>query len=166
MATDYDELEQTEGLLAFTVEIVTAHVAHNSVAMADVPQFIVNVHSALAGLAAPAEVDDGKATPIMDPKKSVKHDHLICLECGKKCQVLKAHLRGVHGLTPDEYREKYELPANYPMTPKRYTEAARDRAVKMGLGARMLEARNKNRKAQGKPPVRHAKPPLKAVGSK
>lgn len=157
MATIFDDDEnEAGGLIAYTVEIVTAHVAHNSVAMADVPGFIQNVHGALAGLTGPAEPEATDAKPIMDPRKAVKQDSITCLVCGRKGKLLTAHLRAQHGLSPDEYREKFGLPKTYPVASKRYIDNARDRALSLGLGAKMQKA--KKAKAAG------TRPALKAVG--
>ena len=134
MATDTDFMEEGDRLLSFTVEIVTAHIANNSVAMPDVPQFIQNVHNALAALSAPSEPEETAAVPIIDPKRSVKPDHLICLECGKKLKTLKAHLNANHGLTFEAYRERFGLPESYPSVAHHFHQNMRERAINRGLG--------------------------------
>lgn len=161
MVQHYEEQEDDASrLLGFTVEIVTAHLSHNSVALGDVPGFIGNVHDKLKelveGETEPVEV---KPTPIVPVRQSIKPDYLVCLVCGKRSQILKSHLRGSHGLTPEQYRDAYDLPREYPMTAPNTTEAYRQRAIKLNLGDKLRQGRNAERVATGKPP-------LKAVGKK
>lgn len=153
MAREFEDYEPTDQLIGYTVEIVAATLGHNNVALADVPNFIQQVHGALTSLNQPAEPEEPAAVPIIDPRKSVKPDHIVCLECGKKVKIMKSHLRIQHGLTPDQYREKYGLPASYPMIPKAQRELFQARAQNMQLGEKMRAARNAERKKQGKPPL-------------
>lgn len=130
-------------LLKMTVDVVVAQISNNPSQGSDVPDLIGKVHAALVGLGGPAAdaVDETKAVPIMDPRKAVKPDGITCLICGKKSQILKPHLRAMHGLDPNEYRMKFDLPSSYPMASKKYVDAARERAVKLGLGERMKAGR-------------------------
>ncbi|MEM6461281.1 MAG: MucR family transcriptional regulator [Pseudomonadota bacterium] len=128
-------LENTrDDLLAeLTAEVVAAYVSNNVVQTTDLPGLIANVHSALGSTTAsqaPAE----KLKPAVPIKKSVHHDYIICLENGLKFKSLKRHLMTYHGLTPDEYREKWGLPADYPMVAPAYAEARSRLAKEMGLG--------------------------------
>ena len=138
MQRDIQFEEDGDRLLAFTVEIVTAHIANNSVGMGDVPGFIANVHATLSGLnGAPAEEETeepGFSSPIMDPKKAVKPDSITCLICGKKGTVLTQHLKMLHGLTADQYRAQFDLPSNYPIATKAYIANCRERALGHGFG--------------------------------
>jgi len=121
-------------LLALTADIVSSHVANNSVAVNDLPQLIQNVFATLAGLAqppAPAEVKQEPAVPI---RQSVKPDYIVCLEDGKKLKMLKRHLMTAYGMTPDDYRQKWGLPADYPMVAPNYAESRRQLAKSIGLG--------------------------------
>jgi predicted transcriptional regulator len=157
---DEDERD-ADRLIAFTVDVVTAHLGHNNVALADVPGFIQQVHGVLAALAAPVAEEDLAPVPIVSIASSVKPSHIICLECGRKCQVLKPHIRAAHGLTPTEYRAKWQLPESYPMAAKEHVARARERAIAMGLGDKMRAARSAKRAKAGHPPMART---LKAVG--
>jgi predicted transcriptional regulator len=128
------ELNETaEMLITLTADIVAAHVSNNSVAVSDLPLLIGNVHSALAGLSSdtPPIVQLEPAVPI---RNSVKKDYIVCLEDGKKLKMLKRHLMTHYGLTPDDYRAKWGLPADYPMVSPDYAETRRILAKKIGLG--------------------------------
>lgn len=127
--------EESANLLTLTAEIVASHVANNSVAPGDLGPLIGNVHAALAGLGAPAPaVAEPKQKPAVSVRASVKPDGLICLEDGKTFKTLKRHLRTDHGMTPQAYRAKWKLPAEYPMVAPAYAETRRAMAVKIGLG--------------------------------
>ncbi|MCX8254055.1 Transcriptional regulatory protein MucR [Beijerinckiaceae bacterium RH AL1] len=131
-------LEQAlESHIDLTTSIVSAYVSHNSVRAADLPELIASVHSALAGLAGPAEAPAAAAappTPAVPIKKSVTDDYIICLEDGKKFRSLKRHIGTVYNLSPEQYREKWGLPRDYPMVAPAYS-AIRSRLAKdIGLG--------------------------------
>ena len=127
--------EESANLLTLTAEIVASHVANNSVAPGDLGPLIGNVHAALAGLGAPAPaVAEPEQKPAVSVRASVKPDGLICLEDGKTFKTLKRHLRTDHGMTPQAYRAKWKLPAEYPMVAPAYAETRRAMAVKIGLG--------------------------------
>ena len=116
-------------------DIVSAYVSNNSVATADLPQLIGEVHAALARVAGgAAELPVEAPKPAVPVKKSVTPDYIICLEDGKKFKSLKRHLRTQYNMTPEEYREKWNLPADYPMVAPNYAEARSALAKKMGLG--------------------------------
>lgn len=125
--------EAQENLLALTADIVTAHVSNNDVAAADLPELIARVHGALAGLGTKEEPEP-ELTPAVSIRASVKPGHIVCLEDGKKFQTLKRHLRVDHALTPEEYRAKWGLPADYPMTARNYSERRQAMAKELGLG--------------------------------
>lgn len=121
-------------LLPMVTEIVAAHLSHNSVTMSDIPRLINEVYTALSNLGqAP-----GKATERQEPavavKKSVTADYVICLEDGKKLKMLKRHLRTAYGLTPEQYREKWGLAADYPMVAPNYAKKRSTLARQIGLG--------------------------------
>jgi len=116
-------------------DIVSAYVSNNSVASSELPQLIGDIHTALVRVAggaveAPAEAPK----PAVSVKKSVTPDFIVCLEDGKKFKSLKRHLRTQYNMTPEEYREKWGLPADYPMVAPNYAEARSALAKKMGLG--------------------------------
>lgn len=131
--SDNDNNNQ-ETLITLTADIVAAHVSNNSVSLADVPQLIQNVHSALAGLGGKAEEPEVKQQPAVSVRASVKPDYIVCLEDGKKLKMLKRHLMTHYNMTPDEYRQKWGLPSDYPMVAPNYAEQRRSLAKKIGLG--------------------------------
>ncbi len=126
-----------EDLVELTARIVSAYVSNNSVGPADLPQLINDTHAALSrasgGVVMPEREDSRPKVPV---KKSVMADYIICLEDGKKFKSLKRHLRTHYNLTPEEYREKWGLPHDYPMVAPNYARARSDLAKKMGLGTR------------------------------
>jgi predicted transcriptional regulator len=121
-------------LIELTAEIVAAYVSNNSVAANDLPNVISQVHAALGGTTMPVEEVAEKPKPAVTVRRSVQNDHLICLEDGQKFKSLKRHLMTHHGLTPEQYREKWDLPADYPMVAPAYAEARSRLAKEMGLG--------------------------------
>ena len=120
-------------ILALTSEIVAAHVSNNSVAEDNLSQLIQSVFDTLNALASdgPAPVELTPAVPI---KRSVTDDYLVCLEDGKKLKMLKRHLMTVYGMTPDAYRAKWGLKADYPMVAPNYALKRQELAKKFGLG--------------------------------
>ena len=121
-------------ILALTTEIVSAHVANNAIVQNDVPELIQSVFAKLTELAAGEENASVELTPAVPIKKSVHNDYIICLEDGKKFKSLKRHLMTHYGMTPEDYREKWELPPDYPMVAPAYAEARSRLAKEMGLG--------------------------------
>jgi predicted transcriptional regulator len=133
MDDKYDHTDMVE----FTTSIVSAYVANNSVVASDLPHLIGEVHDALvkaSGNIAAAPREEVK--PVVPIKKSVTNEYIICLEDGKKFKSLKRHLRTHYDLSPEEYREKWGLPADYPMVAPNYASARSELAKKMGLGQR------------------------------
>ena len=134
-----DDLVKTE-LVALTAEIVSAYVSNNTVSASDVSALIGDVHSALARAAGGVDpVDREELRPAITVKKSVTPEFIICLEDGKKFKSLKRHLRTHYNLSPEEYREKWGLPHDYPMVAPNYAAARSALAKKMGLGTRRDE---------------------------
>ncbi|MDP2119298.1 MAG: MucR family transcriptional regulator [Hoeflea sp.] len=121
-------------LIELTAEIVAAYVSNNSVAANDLPSVISQVHAALGGATMPLEEVVEKPKPAVSVRRSIQNDYLICLEDGQKFKSLKRHLMTHYGLTPEQYREKWELPADYPMVAPAYAEARSRLAKEMGLG--------------------------------
>nr|WP_047165997.1 MucR family transcriptional regulator [Sphingomonas sp. Y57] len=129
-----------EILLSLTADIVAAHVANNKLSPAELPALIGAVHAALAGLgAAPAPVE-AEPAPAVSIRASVRPDHITCLEDGKKMKMLKRHLATDHGMTPEQYRAKWKLPADYPLVAPNYAEKRRALAVSIGLGQKKRAA--------------------------
>jgi predicted transcriptional regulator len=129
-----DNVGAQESLITLTADIVAAHVSNNSVAVSDLPLIIQNVHNALAGLGSPVEVPVVKQHPAVSIRSSIKPDHIVCLEDGKKLKMLKRHLMTHYKMTPEDYRAKWNLPADYPMVAPNYAEQRRMLAKKIGLG--------------------------------
>ena len=122
--------------------IVSAYVSNNSVTPAELPNLITDVHRALSGRQASSlEPEPESLRPAVNPKKSVSPDAIICLEDGRKFKSLKRHLRTHHGLSPDQYREKWGLPATYPMVAANYAAARSALAKQSGLGQRRQRRR-------------------------
>ena len=132
--TEVTEDNGADLLIELTAEIVAAYVSNNSVAANDLPNVISQVHTALGGTAMPVEEIVEKQKPAVTVRRSIQNDHLVCLEDGQKFKSLKRHLMSHHGLTPEQYREKWELPADYPMVAPAYAEARSRLAKEMGLG--------------------------------
>ena len=121
-------------LLALTSEIVAAHVSNNAVASTDLPNLIETVFSTLSGLGQPEPEPEVELKPAVPIKKSVTDDHIVCLEDGKKLKMLKRHLKTAYNMTPEEYRAKWGLPADYPMVAPSYAQKRQQLAKKIGLG--------------------------------
>ena len=123
-------------LITLTANIVSGYIGRTSLSPADLPALISTVHQSLAGLGQPSALAEVPADlkPAVPIKKSITPDFLICLEDGKKLKMLKRHLAASYGLSPDEYRTKWGLPSDYPMTAPNYTKMRSDFATKIGLG--------------------------------
>ncbi len=124
-------------LVEYTVEIVSSYLSNNTVPPGEIGTLIAETHRALARLSPNQPVGDKEdLRPAIAVKKSVTNDYIICLEDGKKFKSLKRHLRTHYNLSPDEYREKWGLPHDYPMVAPNYAAARSDLAKKMGLGTK------------------------------
>ncbi len=124
--------EQRPELLEHTTKIVAAHVSHNAMAAADLPRLIATVHETLAKLG--PEEPAPRPEPAVPIKQSVKPEYIVCLDDGKKLKMLKRHLRTAYNMTPDEYRQKWGLPSDYPMVAPKYAAVRSELAKKIGLG--------------------------------
>ncbi|WP_112663126.1 MucR family transcriptional regulator [Microvirga flavescens] len=136
----------TANYIELAADIVSAYVSNNSVPSGDLPALISDVHSALLRVGggtveAPAEAPK----PAVPLKKSVTPDYIVCLEDGKKFKSLKRHLRTQYNMTPEQYREKWGLPVDYPMVAPNYAKARSELAKEMGLG----QQRRKRRSSRG-----------------
>jgi len=129
-----DQIGQSE-LLELTTEIVSAHAGNNSVAPADLTQLIKDVYITLSGLGAVEPVPE-KPKPVVPIKKSIFPDYIICLEDGKKLKMLKRHLSTSYKMTPEQYRERWGLPHDYPMVAPNYAKHRSSLAKKIGLGTK------------------------------
>ncbi len=139
------EEEQEQELLRLTSTIVGAHVANNAVPADDLPLLIVTVHQTLATLG--SEEPAPKPTPAIPIKRSVTPDYIICLEDGKKQKMLKRHLKMAHSMSPDEYRERWGLPRDYPLVSPNYAKQRSALAKKFGLGRKPGTKKKARRKA-------------------
>jgi len=139
--------DRNETLITLTSEIVSAHAAHNTVDTAELPSLIENVFNALAGLGQSAPAEEAPPEPAVSVRASVKQDHLVCLEDGKKMKMLKRHLMTDHGMTPEEYRARWNLPSDYPMVAPNYAEKRRELAKKIGLGRKPGQKRGRRKAA-------------------
>ena len=129
-------------LLTLTADIVAAHVSNNSVAVNDLPNLIQNVHSALAGISTSPAAPEAKPEPKVPIRSSIKPDFIVCLEDGKKLKMLKRHLMTHYQMTPDQYRQKWGLPSDYPMVAPNYAEQRRTLAKSIGLGTKRRRTRS------------------------
>ncbi|TCD02250.1 transcriptional regulator [Erythrobacteraceae bacterium CFH 75059] len=142
----------TEGgdmLVTLTAEIVAAHVSHNSTAVDEVPQLIRAVHEALSDLGKPQPPLEEPLEPAVPIRSSVKPDYIVCLEDGKKLKMLKRYLKSKYDMTPEQYRERWNLPADYPMVAPNYAETRRDLAKKIGLGRKPGQKQGGRKPANG-----------------
>ncbi|GLS21465.1 MucR family transcriptional regulator [Labrys miyagiensis] len=131
------DLSTNADLVKIAADVVAAYVANNSISSADLPRLIAEVHAALARIEKAEisqEVEVAKPVPAVPIKKSVTPDFLISLEDGKKYKSLKRHLSSSHGMTPEDYRAKWGLPADYPMVAPNYARQRSELAKTMGLG--------------------------------
>lgn len=124
----------TDQIKALTTQIVTAYVTSHSVSVDALPGLVRDVHDALASAGHPVEPEPEKPVPAVHPRKSVFPDYIICLEDGKKLKMLRRHLKTTYGMTPQEYRQKWGLPPEYPMVAPEYAERRSVLAKKIGLG--------------------------------
>lgn len=121
-------------LLALTTEIVASHVSNNSVPVSDLGKLIEQIYTTLASVGKASQEAEVKLEAAVPVKKSITPAYLICLEDGKKLKMLKRHLKTRYDLTPEQYRERWGLPADYPMVAPNYAEQRRHLAKKIGLG--------------------------------
>jgi predicted transcriptional regulator len=142
---DNFENDTSEMLITLTSDIVAAHVSNNSVSVDEVPTLISKIHAALADLGHHAEPVEETPEPAVSVRASVKRDHLVCLDCGKKMKMLKRHLTTEHDMTPAEYRDRWSLSADYPMVAPEYAETRRDLAKKIGLGRKPGQQRGRKK---------------------
>jgi predicted transcriptional regulator len=133
-------------LIELSSEIVAAYVGHNALSAADLPKLIADVYSALKGLGSGTAVGELEPPkPAVNVRRSVTPDHVVCLEDGKKFKSLKRHLMTHHQLTPHQYREKWGLPADYPMVAPNYSATRSSLAKTSGLGRKSPPARKGRR---------------------
>ena len=123
-------------LLTLTADIVASHVSNNGVPVSELPQLIEEVYKTLSELGKEKTPAAEKLQPAVPIRKSITPDHIICLEDGKKLKMLKRHLKTVYNFTPEEYRDRWVLPGDYPMVAPNYAKHRSSLAKKTGLGTR------------------------------
>ena len=128
-------------LLTYTTEIVAAHVSNNSVPVAELPQLIRQIYSTLASIGGAPAAETERPQPAVAIKKSILPDYIICLEDGRKLKMLKRHLKTAFNLTPEQYRERWGLGADYPMVAPNYAKQRSRLAKEIGLGTRARRRR-------------------------
>ena len=136
-----DSTEQSSDLLSLTTEIVAAHVSNNTVALGDLPQLINQIYNSLVNIGSASPAPAARPQPAVNIKKSVQPDYIVCLEDGKKLKMLKRHLKTAYNMSPEAYRERWGLAADYPMVAPNYAQQRSRLAKEIGLGTRARRAR-------------------------
>ncbi|MGX7897071.1 MucR family transcriptional regulator [Tsuneonella sp. HG222] len=144
---DQGEAGETEMLIAHTTDIVVSYVSNNSMAADEVSSLIQSVYAALSNLRRDVALIVETPKAAVSIRSSVKKDHIVCLEDGKKMKMLKRHLMTDHGMTPDEYRVRWSLPTDYPMVAPDYAETRRALAMKFGLGSKSGPGHGRRKKS-------------------
>ncbi len=126
--------ENSQDILSLTSQIVAAHVANNTVGMEELPKLIQDVHRALISVSEGGSVE--RPEPAVAVKKSITPEYIVCLEDGKKLKMLKRHLRTSYDMTPEEYRQRWGLPHDYPMVAPNYAKRRSSLAKQIGLGVK------------------------------
>ena len=140
------QTDMSETLITLTSDIVAAHVANNNVEVADVPTLIETVYSALSRLGGEKQQEEERPEPAVSVRASVKPDYIVCLEDGKKLKMLKRYLRTNYDMSPEEYRQRWDLPSDYPMVAPNYAEKRRELAKQIGLGRKPGQKRGRKKK--------------------
>jgi predicted transcriptional regulator len=130
-----EEAKSTE-LLPLVTDIVAAHLSNNNVPSNELPQLIRDVYRALAAASGGGPAPAARPDPAVSVKKSITPEYIVCLEDGKKLKMLKRHLRTAYNLSPEQYRERWNLPADYPMVAPNYAKQRSKLAKAIGLGTR------------------------------
>ena len=138
-----DQQERPLEVLQLTADIVASHVSNNNVSVSDVPQLIRQVYESLSGLGTESQKAQGeRPNPAISIRKSITSEYIICLEDGKKLKMLKRHLKTAYNMSPEQYRERWGLPADYPMVAPNYAAQRRELAKKIGLGTSRRQQRD------------------------
>lgn len=132
------EMNDNQLLLQLTTQIVVAHVSHNSVPTDMLAKLIQNVYQSLGGVEKQETKPEAMPEPAVNPKKSVFNEYIICLEDGMKLKMLRRHLKSSYNMTPEQYRQRWQLPAEYPMVAPAYAATRSALAKKIGLGTKSI----------------------------
>ena len=143
MVDQNDNSLNPEELLSLTSDIVSAHVSNNTVAVTDLPGLIEQVYKTLSGVGGAGNAAVDRPTPAVPIKKSITPDFIICLEDGKKLKMLKRHLKTAYDMTPDDYRERWGLPSDYPMVAPNYAKQRSKLAKAIGLGTQQRKRKKR-----------------------
>jgi len=128
--------KETNDLLELTTEIVSSHLGNNSVAVQDIPELIRQVYGTLTTIDQAPSAQPDRPPAAVSVKRSITPDYIICLEDGRKLKMLKRHLKTAYNMTPEDYRERWGLPADYPMVAPNYARQRSELAKKIGLGTK------------------------------
>jgi len=128
-------------LLSLTTQMVSAYVSNNNVALPDLPSLIGEVYKTLSGVGTETQPVAERPQPAVPVKRSVTPDYIVCLEDGKELKMLKRHLKTAFDMTPDDYRERWGLPKDYPMVAPNYAKQRSRLAKQIGLGTKARRAR-------------------------
>ncbi len=131
-----DDQINREEILALTTDIVASYVSNNTVTIDEIPTVIDQVYKSLLNVGNDVALSAERPQPAVPIKRSITADYLICLEDGKKLKMLKRHLKTAYNMTPDDYRERWGLPADYPMVAPSYAERRSKLAKEIGLGTK------------------------------
>ncbi len=145
MSTKTGDLEQTDAI-HLASDIVAAYVSNNNVKAEQLPGLLQEMYAAVTGLASGDPIYGGNREPAVPINKSVTNDFVICLEDGKKLKMLKRYLRTHYDMSPDEYRRKWNLPADYPMVAPNYAKRRSQFAKEIGLGTAATKKRKTTKK--------------------
>ncbi|MGB0629488.1 MAG: MucR family transcriptional regulator [Alphaproteobacteria bacterium] len=148
MSTQEESQPKNAETLRMAVDIVSAYVGNNSVPASQVPEVINTVYASLASIdGSTSSAENHTQKPAIPVRRSITPDYIVCLEDGKKLKMLKRHLRAVYGLSPEEYRAKWNLPADYPMVAPNYAKQRSNFAKQIGLGRKKGEKVGSRRNA-------------------
>lgn len=132
---------EADALVRMTGEIVAAHVANNNVPISDIGSLITKVHGALNALAAPPAPEPEKPRPAISLRAAIRPESIGCLDCGSRQKMLRRHLMTRHQMTPEQYRQRWDLGQDYPLVASDYSERRRDLAKAHGLGTKRNRSR-------------------------
>ena len=146
MTTDEKSTVSSESVLGMAANIVSSYVSHNALPADQIPELIKTVYTSLHGVQSPsAEIVEEAQKPAVSLRRSITPDYIICLEDGKKLKMLKRHLRTTYGMSPEDYRAKWNLPSDYPMVAPNYAKQRSEFAKKIGLGRKKASGGRKQR---------------------
>lgn len=130
------EEAQSDELLELTAQVVAAHVSNNSIPVTDLPQLIREIYQTMASVGSADGRMAERPNPVVPIKKSITPDYIVCLEDGKKLKMLKRHLKTAYDMSPEDYRERWNLPSDYPMVAPNYAKQRSRLAKQIGLGTK------------------------------